>query len=931
MAVSKRGLSGLQREVLALYRQCIREIRKKPEASLCTSFLMCRSAQHHTDQHNRTEFERYITVDKRDFSVVEHLLRKGRRQLETYSSPSIKDISRVFRDCNCISPCSPPPPILKSEPTQAHQAAKDVFRKPISRSVESLRRQQRIIVHTKRASRARLPSSKVTSARTTVVSARRASQLVPIIVSQERELERLRSIVASDALQPLTPTSRRHNRPSIQRTPPAWYIAMDPVVQARPRSPRPRGSSFRYQRAVPNRASKPRPVRRRPVAGPSGSPSQPKAPNFGNSPSRIRGHPLSAMADPGHTFQHRESVASHERRFGVADPQLKAAGELPVSTPTPESVISLHTVTALLPYEEQFQAVGLAVTSEQQRQKLPPKSSPKKDMKTKNPPDVKVEPILTRPQETRKQAEPGHLQLNGLRSASTSSSDSSTSGTQVAFAQPDAWELAFIDEIPAKKESSTSRCCNLPCFQNTRDQSIDVPMGRPPPAPTPTTIDTPNKILAKWEPVYPQKTEALQGWREKASRDVRAKTWHGSTAQRPSTYRPPREGLPPLNETESPSPKSKSPRKVVPHDLEDDKPPIPPRAQARTDRSRKQSKAPKLETSAPQGIRKESQQNVFSDQENFPPGGKVLPVIAKTPVKATVLSESDENTAQVQAQESYSNKVPVGSKQPAGVVDKPLRVSIRQPERKAKEKAALLNKPTQTDFEHPPIFQSGRMFRSLPGPAELPEVERRERSAQTSRGTITPNPALPSTWKLTLSSSSSLEVAMEAASREMEMQEARQSRHGTLRGQDLKADAQAIPYMAAEVELDEPLPEPVGEEAPLPSAEQPEEGRKPLRGSDNSDPKEQDDKDIDDRDVLRGLHIAISAACDEEVDAWIRQKTGVRIRRFLADLKAFETLGEENQPDPAKERARNRRADSRKLKAQIRQSRAAREARAAAQ
>ncbi|KAK1724022.1 uncharacterized protein BDZ83DRAFT_652589 [Colletotrichum acutatum] len=749
---------------------------------------------------------------------------------------------------------------------------------------------------------------------------------------------------------------------------------MDPSVQAGPRSPRPQGPSFRYQRTVPIRASEPRPVRRRPVAGPSGSPSQPKAPNFGDSPSRIRDHPLSAMADPGHTFQHRESVASHERRFGVADPQLsshqslrapqppsrtssrrrevnrfarqleiyaerrKAAGELPVSTPTPESVISLHTVTALLPYEEQFQAVGLAVTSEQQRQKSPPKTSPHKDMKTKDSPDVKAEPISIRSQEIRKQAEPGHLQLNGLRSASTSSSDSSTSGTQVAFAQPDVWELAFIDEVPTKKESSTSRCCNLPCFQNTRDQSIDVTMSRPPPAPTPTTIDTPNRILAKWEPVYPQKTEALQGWPvvnsskgEKASRDVRAKTWHGNTAQRPSTYRPPREGHPPRNEAEAPSPKSKSPRKAVPHDLEDDKPPIPPRAQARTDRSRKQSEAPKLEPSAPKGIRKESQQNVFSDQENFLPGGKVPPVVAKRPVKATILSKSDENTAQVQAQESYNTKIPTGSNQPAGVVDKPLRVSIRQPERKAREKAALLSKPTQTDFAHPPIFQSGRMFRSLPGPAKLPEVEKRERSAQASRGTITPNPALPSTWKLTLSSSSSLEVAMEAASREMEMQEARQSRHEALRGQNLEADAQAIPNMGSEVEHDEPPPEPLGGEALIPPAEPPEKGRKTLRDSDVSDPKEQDDKDIDDRDVLRGLHIAISAACDEEVDAWIRQKTGVRIRRFLADLKAFETLGEEDQRDPAKERARNRRAESRKLKAQIRQSKAAREARAAAQ
>ncbi|OBR15272.1 hypothetical protein CH63R_00452 [Colletotrichum higginsianum IMI 349063] len=124
------------------------------------------------------------------------------------------------------------------------------------------------------------------------------------------------------------------------------------------------------------------------------------------------------------------------------------------------------------------------------------------------------------------------------------------------------------------------------------------------------------------------------------------------------------------------------------------------------------------------------------------------------------------------------------------------------------------------------------------------------------------------------------------------------------------------------------LPPPTSNEKNPTSEQLPAQGLDTFRDDDGSVPKGQDDKDIDDRDVLRGLNIAISAACDEEVDAWIRQKTGVRIRRFLADLKAFETLGDESQPDPAKERARKRRADSRKLKAQIRQSKAAREARA---
>ncbi|KAL2270196.1 hypothetical protein VTJ83DRAFT_2380 [Remersonia thermophila] len=74
-------LSGLQKEVLALYRHCIRECRKKPEAS-----------RDHFLRFARSEFEKNIKIDKRDFTAIEFLLRKGRRQLEVYSSPGVKDI-----------------------------------------------------------------------------------------------------------------------------------------------------------------------------------------------------------------------------------------------------------------------------------------------------------------------------------------------------------------------------------------------------------------------------------------------------------------------------------------------------------------------------------------------------------------------------------------------------------------------------------------------------------------------------------------------------------------------------------------------------------------------------------------------------------------------------------------------------------------------
>ncbi|EGX90515.1 hypothetical protein CCM_06935 [Cordyceps militaris CM01] len=81
-----------------------------------------------------------------------------------------------------------------------------------------------------------------------------------------------------------------------------------------------------------------------------------------------------------------------------------------------------------------------------------------------------------------------------------------------------------------------------------------------------------------------------------------------------------------------------------------------------------------------------------------------------------------------------------------------------------------------------------------------------------------------------------------------------------------------------------------------------------------------DDREITDRDVLRGLHIAASAACDEEVDAFVRNETGLRIRRFLADLMTLESLAV-NPPVDKKQWARQRRADMRKLKQQMRRSR----------
>ncbi|KAF6814262.1 hypothetical protein CSOJ01_04153 [Colletotrichum sojae] len=875
MAGARRGLSGLQKEVLALYRQCLREIRKKPE----------RCGRERADHCCRTEFDKYLTVDKRDFSVVEHLLRKGRRQLETYSSPSIKDV-------------------MRPQPHIAHQAAEDISRKPLSPSVESLRRQQRFVVRSQRLGKVRLPSGRVSQPRRTSAPVKRSSRpsSIPLAasVAQERELERLRRTIASDALRPLTPSPQRINNQSIQRTPPRWYIAMDDPARPGPSTRR----DHRFGQAPPgvtgaHRARNAPNDPARPIADHFGSPTRRKATNTRvqrmapiGSPPRKREFPLSAGREPVGSFDHRESLPANEKRFG-APPQppsrtssrrravdrfarqleiyaerREAAGNLPVNTPTPESVVSLRTVSLLKPYEDQFVAAGLAVTSAQQQQKPPPVERPAKGEKLEDG----LGAPTARPQHKSSKApeQPGRLQLNGLRSRSWSSESSSSVVTEVAFTQPNDWEIAFVDEVPPKKPG----CCGITCFSGPRDESNEVLTTRAPPISTPATIDTPKKILAKWEPVYDYKEEEIF--------------------------------------ITSPKPTSEK----------ENTPPIPPRAPGRLKPAAKPSEQVK-------GLRKPEQQNAFTErvkaileeaEAEAEPSGRV-PITGRP---AAAESVSDEN---IPTRPTSENR-PTSRRHADG---KLLRVSVRQPERKSKAKAAVQQSQLSVGPQ-PNLNTEGEMSKSLPETLTVPETKQKEPSAATSQDTALPNPSLPSTWRLTLSTPSSLEFAMETANRHMEEREA--ELNGNPPMPPVKLEETAEQDTTTKTEHEDP---PANKEKQPP----PDEESEPTTDSSKKDTSQQSsssapsssdypDRDIDDRDVLRGLHIAISAACDEEVDAWIRQKTGVRIRRFLADLRAFETLDEERPTGPSQDRARKRRAESRKLKSQIRKSRAARELRAKA-
>ena len=109
----------------------------------------------------------------------------------------------------------------------------------------------------------------------------------------------------------------------------------------------------------------------------------------------------------------------------------------------------------------------------------------------------------------------------------------------------------------------------------------------------------------------------------------------------------------------------------------------------------------------------------------------------------------------------------------------------------------------------------------------------------------------------------------------------------------------------------EPIPVVAVQDIPRPPESAPRRATKlPSKGGD--DPT-QEDKDISDRAVLRGLQIVCAASADTEVDAWIRAKIGLRLRRFLADLSTFEGLSQEGIAALGDQSARRKRLGKRRL------------------
>ncbi|XP_024372981.1 succinate dehydrogenase assembly factor 1, mitochondrial isoform X2 [Physcomitrium patens] len=77
-------LSGMQKQVLSLYRSFLRAARIKPPES-----------RKDIESFVGAEFRKYAQMDKKEFQSIEFLLRRGNKQLEMLKSPGVSGFSYV--------------------------------------------------------------------------------------------------------------------------------------------------------------------------------------------------------------------------------------------------------------------------------------------------------------------------------------------------------------------------------------------------------------------------------------------------------------------------------------------------------------------------------------------------------------------------------------------------------------------------------------------------------------------------------------------------------------------------------------------------------------------------------------------------------------------------------------------------------------------
>ncbi|KAI1075703.1 hypothetical protein F5B20DRAFT_585069 [Whalleya microplaca] len=531
-----------------------------------------------------------------------------------------------------------------------------------------------------------------------------------------------------------------------------------------------------------------------------------------------------------------------------------AARKAPIITPTiSDSKVSYHTVQPLLPYRDELRAAGLAVTSKEQQHRPARVNIASRNSKVETPPDDKLDELDD--------------------DASKSSSSSPTSFVQ--FTPPDGVKTHLMEPLP--------------------------PKAKPKP-----------------KPMAPEKRRILP-WLRRSS--------------------PPKETR--VNERGSKHP---------PQSTKDSRVQNKPRISVSpTRRDRGISQVPKSQIARVPGAPSAARPSKSAKLPTKAITPKKAPCVASSPTKAKRSCPGPYTSAHPRRPgPELGTRQPVLSNALQGKRDM-ARACLTQPETIEEEKESLLDPCGHTIIWSAPHDKAT----NIPAPITATHQRQDVVSPQTTASTA---PSLPYTARFTVSRPSSIERALDAVSHhleEMEQQADQSPRvcsHTSSVKENVNQKTQYAPQnlsgRRASRASQNPRPRPTeefvnvarkmpqfdtSEDKPLPPEPLREAPPPPPSRATEATPQEKaraqatqtedvlkdldvffdyDDGDINDRDVIKGLQVAIHAAADNFYDAWVRDKTGLRIRQFLSDLKSVEDMHHANTGD---QRARQRRMEARRL------------------
>ncbi|KAK0657444.1 hypothetical protein B0T16DRAFT_488584 [Cercophora newfieldiana] len=912
-------LSGLQKEILSLYRQCLRECRKKPEAT-----------RSHFQAFARNEFSKNIAVDKRDFAAIEFLLRKGRRQLEI--------------------------------PSLAHRAAEEVMHKPLSESLQKLRRAQRALVRRKHRSRVRVSFTHSTSSRGSKAVAPKTTsrslkpseaQPIPLAVPDRLQGVDIKSTVKLEKDRGPYPVFGRQEGPvplddaCCHSSPPEHYeLPKTGLEKSGQRSGSRPGENRAFWGILPKS-----PVR---------SPPKPEALRAPQSatPDHARVGNLDEKLHSGQPAQPRESNIKRRPlpavpatpRYSVFPKPITYTQRVPTMTITPLLNDPVHSESVRRSLSQQHRLSSLVPSDDSSTL---PKANRLEQRCPVSPPVLTVLPASSQ---------------NTKTSRARSSSRQKRLDTFTRELEEYVIAAGAVGKLPASTSSGGETHVSvhtvkefLPYRQQFREAGLAV-------------TSTDQKARARKEASPPSQNgtsdaprlkpdEKSSSGQEFSSGDAKESSSETVIHFRTPKYPKPLaqiQELPQKPEKADPKPWINQPSESS-HQQTSEAPTVnsgPGESCAAVRREVRRRPSGVLLMNKPlpakpsptqpkdQGCTKvttENPQVTGCPEANITPAARRHPPPTASEGSQTV-SET-HITARSTTPQGSSKVLPSLTAVPAPRKSSQARQGIVLPSKTSWLPA--VQQPTTIVEEREPSPERQKtpvnkrcIVRQQDG--VVMEVRSRDNNATQatteSRSSAICKPELPETWKCAISTPSSFEKALDDVVRKLEdmgdkagaspKKERPTSKRASAKPPSPSQRLQRVTALRrqrlaeAAVQGLETTENPISVPVVIPARNPMRRSESSRRAAKSSSAEEEpqvhapEDEDISDRDVLKGLKIICAASADTELDAWIRAKTGLRLRRFLADLKTFESLSQDGIAALDDRRARRRRSERRRMQAE---------------